>query len=171
MLQVVYVSAARISFSKQDLKFLEETATRRNELRGITGILLYRAETFFQVIEGPDEVVNQTFDMIRANDNHGHIRVLVRRFVHKREFEGWSMSIIDPDKRLSPGHNFAAPQKPLPLLASSPTAATRHMHLFAAGFHHPLDLFETRPETPDRPRFEMPNGLYRNEKARLPFRR
>lgn len=172
MLQIVYVSAARQSYTTPAaLELLGESLGRRNKAEAVSGVLLFRAGTFFEVLEGPEQGVNRIFELIRTDEQYGHIRVLVRRYIHRREFENWSMSVIDATVRPPSGHRLANPERPLPLLADAPTAATRHMHLFAAGFHHPLDL-ESRVEvTPGRPYFETANGMYRSEKPRLLFRR
>ena len=172
MLQIVYVSAARLSYTPEALDQLKSNVKQRNEARDLTGLLLYRAGAFFEVLEGAQEDVDEVFDEIRKYESQGHIRVLVRRFIHKHEFDSWSMAVLDPESRLEPGFDFFNPGEPKALLAGPPTAARRHMDLFASGFHHPLDLLEARPmETPDRPRYEAPNGLYRADKPRLLFGR
>jgi len=172
MLQIVYVSAVRQSYTTPAaLELLGESLARRNKAEAVSGVLLFRAGTFFEVLEGPEQVINRIFELIRTDEQHGHIRVLVRRYIHKREFENWSMSVIDAKVCLASGHYLAHPERPLPLLADAPTAVTRHMHLFAAGFHHPLDLEPRVEVTPGRPYFETANGIYRSEKPRLLFRR
>lgn len=171
MLQIVYVSVARQTYTPAALEVLGESLARRNKAEAVSGVLLFRAGTFFQVLEGTEEGIHRIFELIRTDQEHGHIRVLVRRYIHKREFEDWSMSVLDAKVRLASGHHVAHPERPLPLLADAPTAATRHMHLFAAGFHHPLDLESRAEVTPGRPYFETANGVYRSEKPRLLFRR
>jgi hypothetical protein len=63
-----------------------------NAKLGITGALLYNSGYFAQVLEGPLESVEQTFERIQRDMRHDEVAVLESVFVPERDFPEWSMA-------------------------------------------------------------------------------
>jgi hypothetical protein len=67
------------------------TARRCNKANNITGALLYTASGFAQVLEGPRELVERTFERISADPRHADVTVLSFTPTERRSFPDWSM--------------------------------------------------------------------------------
>ena len=66
--------------------------SRANNVRdGITGGLLFTDGCFAQVLEGPFDAVEQTFDRIQCDERHRDITVLQSGRIAARDFPDWSM--------------------------------------------------------------------------------
>ena len=72
-------------------------ARRINTSRDITGLLLHRDRSFYQVLEGEEEVVRQTFDSIEKDERHTAIDVLFEGEVDEHEFPDWQMGFLNLD--------------------------------------------------------------------------
>jgi hypothetical protein len=64
---------------------------RRNEVDNVTGALLFTASGFAQVLEGPREIVEQTFERINADPRHADVTVLSFTPTERRSFPDWAM--------------------------------------------------------------------------------
>lgn len=101
LLSLTYVSSAT---ELLDLTALSEMLTRfrpKNEVREITGLLLYSGGNIIQTLEGPGETVEATYADICADDRHTDLRVLVREEVPERSFTDWAMGFrhLSPEDR------------------------------------------------------------------------
>lgn len=92
--QLVYASAAERPFSDLELRELLRRARERNQALGVTGILLYDAGSFLQILEGDEQVVSDLFDRIRVDPRHGAVTPLLKQQVATREFANWSMGFV-----------------------------------------------------------------------------
>ncbi len=96
--RILYRSYTALDGSEQEVetelnKILE--SSRRNNLRdGLTGALLYTAESFTQVIEGPGAELEATFERICCDLRHRRVQLLEITEVGERLFEGWSMALL-----------------------------------------------------------------------------
>lgn len=63
-----------------------------NSAAGITGALLFNSGFFAQVLEGPLQKVEQTFERIQRDMRHDEISVLECGLVSVRDFPEWSMA-------------------------------------------------------------------------------
>ena len=103
-----------------ELPRILDAARRWNAAQGITGALLFSADGFVQVLEGPVAAVEATFERIKCDPRHADVVVLEAGMVPARDFEGWSMAYAGrrPDLRVA-GFGAApdgAPQAMLDLL-------------------------------------------------------
>ena len=98
MRQVIYASAATVSFSQSDLIELLKIARQRNSAVDISGMLLYNAGSFLQVLEGPDENVDALFAKIQKDTRHTRCLLLSRKTIQEKEFENWSMGFVNPTR-------------------------------------------------------------------------
>ncbi|NYF16949.1 hypothetical protein HDC37_001774 [Microbacterium sp. AK009] len=91
LLSVLYTSTSREPMDDGQLTELLATSRAKNAAAGITGLLVYRAGRFFQVIEGPAAVVRTLYDRIVADPRHHSVRTLVEDRVDERHFGEWTM--------------------------------------------------------------------------------
>lgn len=97
MYEVVYTSIARRPFDPSSLTELLADARRRNESRGITGLLLYHGGSFLQVLEGPLEALVVLLATLRKDDRHSQLHVLREGPLKARRFDEWTMGFVDLD--------------------------------------------------------------------------
>jgi len=118
LIHLIYSSAATHAFSQEDLSQLLTKARFKNEKLSVTGMLLYAEGSFFQVLEGPPDVVDALFTMIKNDERHGKVTVIIRESIAKRAFANWTMGYADvtPEEAdelvgandfFSTGHSFA----------------------------------------------------------------
>jgi hypothetical protein len=92
-----YVSIETGDLGSSGMVELLTEARRINTSRDITGLLLHRDKSFFQVLEGGEDVVRQTFDSIEKDERHTAIDVLFEGEVDEREFPDWQMGFLNLD--------------------------------------------------------------------------
>ena len=92
MLQIVYISTVRQVFTEQELEELLEGARRNNRRAGVTGLLVAGGRRFLQALEGPEQAVVATMDLIKADPRHFGIVELARRAIDERVFGEWEMA-------------------------------------------------------------------------------
>lgn len=74
-----------------EIRAILETARRNNKAVNMTGALLFTASGFAQVLEGPRDVVERTFERISGDPRHGDVMVLSFTPTERRCFPNWSM--------------------------------------------------------------------------------
>lgn len=92
-----YVSTETGHLDTQAMVELLIEARRVNTERNLTGLLLHREKSFYQVLEGPEEEVKRTFEGIERDDRHTAVDVLFEGTVEQREFADWQMGFINLD--------------------------------------------------------------------------
>lgn len=70
-------------------------ASNRNKNSEITGFLCYRKGYYFQVIEGPYEVVEQLASKILVDSRHSDPCMFINRRISKRCFKTWKISVFN----------------------------------------------------------------------------
>ena len=95
--QLGYVSTQARPMAAADLIQLLNFARDENRRRGITGLLLHRQDSFFQVIEGDKDVILALFAQIEADTRHQRIEILFQGPIQEREYADWEMGFIDLD--------------------------------------------------------------------------
>lgn len=91
MQQVIYASAALRPFSEAELAELLAAARANNERLGVTGMLLYDAGSFLQVLEGEPLVLPSLFEKIGRDKRHHRVVALLERNIEQRQFGEWRM--------------------------------------------------------------------------------
>jgi hypothetical protein len=94
---------------QRELRAIVSTARQRNRADNVTGALLFTDAGFAQVLEGPREVVERTFERIAANRRHADVTVLSFTPTQRRSFPDWPLAFcaqsalgsIDPFGHLS----------------------------------------------------------------------
>ena len=92
-----YVSTETGDMGTQDMVELMIEARRINTERDITGLLLHREKSFFQILEGMEAEVRRTFASIEKDERHTAVDVLFDGEIEEREFEDWRMGFLNLD--------------------------------------------------------------------------
>ena len=92
-----YVSTETQLFSPDALITLLTEAREANAKRNVTGLLLYREGSFYQVLEGAESEVMSTFNDIKQDPRHDSVRVLFEGEASTREFADWQMGFLNLD--------------------------------------------------------------------------
>ena len=134
MVSLTYVSSARHYFSDQDLVQLLEQCHEKNTRLGITGMLLFKEGNFIQVLEGPEENVNQVYKSILNDPRHDGILRLIRENITERSFPGWSMGFRNLNdvtlQKLPAYSDFLNTSLLSPEFQVDPTRAQKLLRLF-----------------------------------------
>jgi hypothetical protein len=91
MLSLTYFSTSTRHLGKDELLDLLGTIRPRNEALGLTGMLLYADGNFTQTLEGPTDVVEETFVKISGDRRHRGVFVALREEIPHRFFPEWAM--------------------------------------------------------------------------------
>jgi hypothetical protein len=91
MIQLSYISSIAHPMSSEDLLVLLQQCLTNNERAGVTGMLLYGNDTFLQVLEGEESVVDPLYEKIRRDPRHGNIKALKRTDIQSRHYPEWNM--------------------------------------------------------------------------------
>ena len=83
-----YVSVETSDLGSEGMVSLLDEARRINAERNLTGILLHRDRSFYQVLEGEESEVKRTFENIGKDKRHKAIDVLFAvSYTHLRAHE------------------------------------------------------------------------------------
>ena len=101
--QLVYVSSATRRIASTDLFEIEQVSQYKNARARITGVLLFHKKTFMQFLEGASPADVHTLQrIIRRDSRHHKLEVIRNSLIPRRQFEGWSMKLIERQD-LQPG--------------------------------------------------------------------
>jgi hypothetical protein len=92
MYQIVYVSTAAQAFDDQALASLLDVSRRNNANDDVTGMLLYHEGSFFQVLEGKRQDVENVLARVEQDARHRMVTVLMEQEIEERAFGDWSMA-------------------------------------------------------------------------------
>lgn len=92
---VVYRSRLRGAITHIQLSELDRRARERNEALGVTGVLLFDGSHFFQLLEGPETAVQDTYARIVEDSRHQHVVYLLKDYAPARKFSQWGMKLFD----------------------------------------------------------------------------
>lgn len=90
MIQIIYVSQP-FGYDEATLNSILMVARRKNQRCDITGALICRADTYLQLIEGPEAAIRDTYARIARDDRHVGVNLLSSEPVTDRLFPGWAM--------------------------------------------------------------------------------
>jgi hypothetical protein len=96
--RITYISRYAKPLTAEQLDALGENAAEKNRELGLTGFLMASGGLFYQVLEGPPEVVDQIYETIEQDERHTDVLLLgsVSPIQH-RLFPDWSMKTINLD--------------------------------------------------------------------------
>src|SRR6478672_8325986 len=108
MLSITYISTALKKLSNDELVTLLATWRSCNLRFDITGLLLYKAGSFIQTIEGPEASILRLYDNIKHDPLHTNVVTVLQESIQERHFIHWSMGfqLVDKlPKDIGPGFN------------------------------------------------------------------
>lgn len=91
LIRLVYVSSAHNDWLADNLLSLLKTCRTNNSAGDITGTLLYENRTFFQVLEGERNTIEQLFEKIKRDKRHKDVTLIEKKPIGERQFPYWSM--------------------------------------------------------------------------------
>lgn len=102
LLRVVYFSRHAEEIAQEamawEIDLILEKSQVNNARVDVTGALMFNAGVFGQVLEGPIDAVEETFDRIQMDERHDDITVLETARVSERSFTRWSMGFVGADQ-------------------------------------------------------------------------
>lgn len=94
--QIMYISSVTVSMTADECADIAKASATRNAAADVTGLLLFNSRRFLQVLEGPRDAVQRTFDRISRDGRHSAIVKLRDAVIETREFGEWGMAYDDP---------------------------------------------------------------------------
>ncbi len=94
--QIMYISSVTVSMTAEECAEIARKSAVRNAADDVTGLLLFNSRRFLQVLEGPRDAVQRTFDRISRDGRHSAIVKLRDALIERREFGEWGMAYDDP---------------------------------------------------------------------------
>jgi hypothetical protein len=91
LVQIAYVSALRSELSRSELDTMLSTWRRQNAQHAVTGFILVRGDSVFQVLEGFPDVVRALYTTISRDLRHQLATKLIDEPIAQRSFGDWSM--------------------------------------------------------------------------------
>jgi Sensors of blue-light using FAD len=95
---LVYASAASAPFSSEALSTLLQKARHNNARSGLTDMLLYHQDSFFQALEGSSAATEAAFARISLDPRHTRILKLIQELIDERSFSDWTMGLGRVDR-------------------------------------------------------------------------
>lgn len=90
--RLTYLSSASTHLAPADLTAILAVARERNSVAGVTGLLLFHDDNFFQTLEGSKDDVECIYASIERDARHKSCLVLERRECGARLFDQWAMA-------------------------------------------------------------------------------
>ncbi|MBC7739428.1 MAG: BLUF domain-containing protein [Candidatus Saccharibacteria bacterium] len=95
---IAYVSRSRSPLVPELLSDILDVSAINNTRDGITGILMYHDQLFFQVLEGDHDSVARCFARILDDHRHASVYMMLAHEVKTRAFPDWAMAFCGPDR-------------------------------------------------------------------------
>jgi len=108
LILLAYSSIGTHHFEQSELVDLLTFARDFNSRNGLTGMLLYVDESFFQILEGDPKTLHDLYFRIEQDTRHTHVIKLIEIPIEKRTFSEWSMGfakVTRADLATIPGLN------------------------------------------------------------------
>ena len=94
--RIHYISSFAQNMSDDEIEVLASQAAKKNVENDITGVLMAQGGIFFQIIEGPEENIDDLFKNIMRDPRHEKVITLgVQVGDLKRLFPNWGMKEIN----------------------------------------------------------------------------
>ena len=96
--RLIYYSRNRIagglSETTAEIERILAASRRNNASLRVTGALIFNSGIFAQVLEGPLDGIEATFERIQCDTRHGELHVLAFEPAKTRSFPSWSMAFV-----------------------------------------------------------------------------
>ncbi|OAI00310.1 blue light sensor protein [Methylomonas methanica] len=94
--RLVYISRNEITGDdasvRREIEQILEKAREKNPSAKLTGALMFNAGCFAQVLEGPHDNIQDTFERIQCDPRHSRVSVIAFEPTASRQFSNWSMA-------------------------------------------------------------------------------
>lgn len=109
---ICYVSDASMELKNEDLTLLYEQTVQNNYRLDVTGVLIYKDGSFFQILEGKKQTLISLFEKIKMDTRHSHVITLFSK-ESVRIFEDYQtgFSIVDSYEGLESLRSFLADKR------------------------------------------------------------
>jgi len=91
LILLAYSSVCTHHFEQSELVDLLAFARKFNEQHGLTGMLLYVDNSFFQILEGDPKTLQDLYSRIENDKRHAQVIKLIELSITDRSFSEWSM--------------------------------------------------------------------------------
>jgi Sensors of blue-light using FAD len=119
MHKLIYASQTAHSFTDAELATILTSSRNNNTKAGLTGLLMYFAESFLQMIEGDRDSLTATYQRIEGDVRHRNLRLLAFAPANARRFSAWTMGFAHLDEvRLASELPGFRPESTYPLVSS-----------------------------------------------------
>ncbi len=98
MHRLVYLSHATSHLPTHGIADIVKRSQINNAKVGLTGMLVYHGNRFFQVLEGLPANLAQRYKCIQADKRHEKMSLLYSSAISKRAFPSWQMSYYRPEE-------------------------------------------------------------------------
>lgn len=95
---ILYVSESRLrpADAQTELRSIVKVSADNNAARQITGALMFTEDHFAQYVEGPPGALRELLCVLRADQRHAHMRLLIDRPTQERIFGPWALAYHGP---------------------------------------------------------------------------
>lgn len=93
--QLVYISKESIASKPDELLKILTAARASNAMQNITGILLYDAGRYIQILEGNKVAITGLYSNISQDDRHSNVKLLYLEEAPARLFPNWTMNMFN----------------------------------------------------------------------------
>ena len=88
---LIYASKETHKVSEDEILELLSQSRQANKKLSITGMLLYNESSFFQVLEGEKDIIENLFAHIAKDKRHEKVTKIIFEVIPERKFSEWSM--------------------------------------------------------------------------------
>lgn len=93
LMTLTYRSRAAEAMTLEGLQHLRDVSAARNRMEGVTGVVLYDNQRFFQWLEGPPDSVARVWSSISRDPRHTDIEAISVHAAPTRLFGQWDMRL------------------------------------------------------------------------------
>lgn len=90
-LKHIIYSSRPLGFERKTVEQILTSSQKNNPRVGVTGLLIYGADLYLQLLEGPVKDLEETFSRIKSDTRHDKIRILKESVIDQRLFASWTM--------------------------------------------------------------------------------
>ncbi len=107
MRRIIYISHATECFAEAELFGIISVSARKNGAAGLSGFLLYSNRRFLQLLEGPSDILANTYAVIERDKRHHDCRIVVDETSSSPCFPSWSMRRIPNAESARPAETLS----------------------------------------------------------------
>lgn len=94
LLRLIYASSPAWELTPEDMAAIEARSAAHNLAEGLTGLLLFRGNSFHAVLEGVPSRVLRRMEVIITDPRHRDLRIVSELDIRTRRFENWSFGLV-----------------------------------------------------------------------------